>query len=56
MNRNVLAFVALALSMIFGAGFTVVSASARPGYAVIGGVIVGLAWIAVGMFGRGEER
>lgn len=53
MDTKTLSFIAIAVSMIFGVGFTIVSDSARPMYAVIGGVIVALCWIAVGMFGRG---
>lgn len=51
MSRRTLAFIALAISMLYGAGF----AAFRPApaaYATIGGVIVALAWISVGMFGK----
>lgn len=51
MDRRTLTFVALALSMLYGAGFAVVD-DPGSGYAPIGGVVVALGWIAVGMFGR----
>ncbi len=54
MNRQVLVFVALAISMLYGAGFAVVD-DPGGGYAPIGGVVVALAWIAVGMFGRDQK-
>ncbi len=53
MNRRVLTFIALAVSMLFGAGF--VFFRDVTGYAVVGGVIVALMWIAVGMFGRADD-
>lgn len=55
MSRRVLGFIALAISMLYGAGFAVVS-DPGDGYAQIGGVVVALGWIAVGVFGRDDER
>lgn len=55
MNRNTLSFLALAVSMLVGAGFVAVPDAARSGYAAIGGVVVALAWIASGRFGRREH-
>ncbi|MBS2937797.1 hypothetical protein KDN32_08575 [Nocardioides sp. J2M5] len=52
MNRNTLSFIALAVSMLFGAGFASVPEAARGGYAAVGGVVVALLWIASGRFGR----
>lgn len=49
MDRRVLAFIALAVTMLFGAGFAVIDDGSRSTYAVIGGVIVALTWIAVGI-------
>ena len=46
MERQHLVFLALAISMLYGVGFTVVDESGD-GYAAIGGVVVALAWIAV---------
>ena len=54
MTREKLSFVALAVSMLYGVGFAVVGDGARTGYAVVGGVVCALAWIAVGTFGRGD--
>ena len=54
MNRNTLSFLALAVSMLFGVGFTAVPDAALSSYAAIGGVVVALTWIASGRFGRPE--
>lgn len=51
MDRKVMTFIALAVSMLYGAGFAVVD-NPGGGYAQIGAVVVALGWIAVGMFGR----
>ncbi len=53
MNRRNLAFAALAITMLYGASFAVFDSPPK-GYAAIGGVLVALAWIAVGVFGRDE--
>lgn len=53
MNRQVLVFIALAISIIFG--LTVAVADDRSVIAPVGGGIVALAWIAVGVFGRDAE-
>ncbi len=55
MDRKYLSFIALALSMLYGAGFAVIDDPAD-GYAAFGGVIVALAWIAVGVFGRDPDE
>lgn len=52
MNRNALVFIALAVTMLFGAGFAAFGGNVPTAYPMLGGPIVGLAWIAVGMFGR----
>ena len=52
-SRKNLSFVAIVLSMLYGVGFAVIDD--KQTYAVIGGVIVAIAWIAVGMFG-GDEK
>ncbi|BDZ59807.1 MULTISPECIES: hypothetical protein [Barrientosiimonas] len=56
MNRRVLTFVALAVSMLYGVLVGV--ADNRSVIAPVGGVVVALCWVAVGMFGRdpGEGR
>lgn len=55
MSRKTLAFIALAATMLYGAGFAVFSPV--PGaYAAIGGVVVALIWMSVGMFGKAETR
>lgn len=51
MDRRILFFLALAASMLYGAGFAVVD-DPGTGYAAIGGVVVALCWVAVGVFGR----
>ncbi len=53
MNRRTLTFAALALSMLYGAGFAVFDDVPR-GYAALGGVLVALAWISIGFFGRDD--
>ena len=52
MSRKTLAFLALAITMLYGAGFVIIGDGARTGYAAIGGVVVALMWMATGMFGR----
>ena len=51
MDRRDLSFIALAITMLYGASFAVFDET-PPGYAAIGGVVVALSWIAVGVFGR----
>lgn len=51
MTRRILTFAAIAISMLFGAGFAVWS-PVPEGYTVVGAVLVALAWIAVGVIGR----
>ena len=55
MPARTLSFIALALSMLYGALFVVVPDGSRGSYAVIGGVVVALAWISVGYFGRNDR-
>ncbi len=50
MDRRVLVFVALAVTMLYGV--TVGLSDARDVVAPVGGVVVALSWVAVGMFGR----
>ena len=52
MERKNIAFAALVFTMLYGVGFTVIGDGARPTYAAIGGVLVAIAWISVGYFGR----
>lgn len=54
MNRRVLTFIALAITLLYGAGFVLFRDVT--GYAPFGGVIVALMWIAVGMFGRADDE
>lgn len=55
MNRRVLFFIAIAITMLFGLGFVVWDP--RPdNYAVIGGVLIGLMWLALTMFARQGQR
>ena len=53
MNRNTLSFIALAVTMIYGVSFVVIDGD-KGKYAVIGGVVVALMWIAVGRFGKDD--
>ncbi|WP_194928736.1 hypothetical protein [Pseudactinotalea sp. HY158] len=53
MSRRILAFIALAISILYGAGFTLFRDV--DGYPAVGGAIVALAWIATGMFGRSDD-
>jgi hypothetical protein len=55
MNRRHLSFIALAITMLYGASFALFD-EAPKGYAAIGGVVVALTWIAVGVFGRDIGR
>lgn len=56
MARRILSFVALAITLLYGASFALFSDGAPKGYAAVGGVVVALAWIAVGVFGRDVPR
>ncbi len=51
MQRQHLAFVALAITLLYGAGFAVFDTTPQ-GYAAVGGVVVALAWVGVGVFSR----
>lgn len=53
MNRRVLSFIALAVSMLYGVAVAVAE-DQRGVIAPVGGVVVALCWIAVGVFGRDE--
>ena len=58
MQRHHLAFLALAVTLLYGAGFALFDQAPR-GYAAVGGVVVALAWVAVGVFsrdGRARDR
>lgn len=54
MNRRLMTFIALAISMLYGAGFAVFDETPR-GYATLGAVVVALSWISIGFFGRDEQ-
>ena len=55
MDRRHLSFIALAITMLYGASFAVFDETPK-GYAAIGGVVVALCWIAVGVFGKDTAR
>lgn len=55
MNRRTLVFIALAVTMLYGAGFAAFS-PVPGGYAAIGGVVIALIWMSVGMFGKPETE
>ncbi|WP_374929692.1 hypothetical protein [Kytococcus sedentarius] len=50
MNRQLLLFLALAITIIYGVGFAVIDE--RGTYATVGAIVVALSWIAVGMLGK----
>lgn len=54
MDRKILTFITLALSMLYGISVGVF-ADARGWLAPLGAVVVALAWIAVGMFGKSDK-
>lgn len=56
MNRKTLSFIALAISVLYGAGFAVFGGDTPRGYAAVGAALVALSWVAVGVFGRSEEE
>ncbi|WP_420114602.1 hypothetical protein [Pseudactinotalea sp.] len=51
MNRKYLSFIALAITILYGAGFAALDPTPN-GYAAIGGAVVALGWISVGVFGK----
>ncbi|WP_409484633.1 hypothetical protein [Arsenicicoccus dermatophilus] len=53
MDTETLSFLALAVTMLYGVGFTAIHAD---GYAAIGGVVVALMWMAAGTFGQHGRR
>ncbi|MCK0112198.1 hypothetical protein MWU75_08620 [Ornithinimicrobium sp. F0845] len=55
MDRKYLAYIALVLSIIYGGLFAVIGEDARTGYAAIGGIVVGIAWVSVGVLGKDER-
>ena len=55
MHRNALAFLALAVTMIYGVGFALFDTPSQA-YAVGGALLVALCWIAVGALGRHHGR
>ncbi|MBC9957042.1 hypothetical protein [Yimella sp. cx-51] len=55
MDRKILAFIALAITMLYGVGVGVLEGQ-RDVLAPVGGVVVALAWIAVGVFGKDDHK
>lgn len=55
MDRRTLAFIALAITMLYGAGFAVLDDDNRQTYAIIGAIVIALSWIAVGMLGKDDK-
>lgn len=55
MNRRTLSYIALIITVIYGGLFAVLGDDQRATYAVIGGIVVAIAWISVGMFGKDED-
>ncbi|MBD2763170.1 hypothetical protein IEE91_11750 [Kocuria sp. cx-455] len=54
MKRQTLAFFALVITILYGAGFAAFDTSQA--YAALGGALVAISWIAVGVFGRDTPR
>lgn len=54
MDRKVLSFIALAVSMLYGVAVAL-GGDNRQTIAIIGAVVVALAWIAVGTFGKTDQ-
>lgn len=55
MDRNVLVFIAVAITILYGVGVGV-SGDARSVVAPVGAVLVALAWVAAWRFGRTDGR
>ena len=53
MSRKNLSFIALAVTILYGAGYAVFN-PVTAGYAAGGGAVVALLWIAVGVFGKDD--
>lgn len=54
MNRNVLVYTALAITIVYGMCFAFFGHSRT--YTIVGALLVSLSWIAVGVLGRGDQR
>ncbi|SNC72452.1 hypothetical protein SAMN05445756_1850 [Kytococcus aerolatus] len=52
MDNRVLLFLAIAVTIMYGVGFTAIDWSA---YASVGAGVVTVAWVAYGMLGRDEH-
>lgn len=52
MDTKTLGFIALAVTILYGVAFAVIPDDFRQTWAIVGGVVVALVWIAVGTFGR----
>lgn len=55
MERKKLSYIALILTIIYGGLFAVIPDANRTPYAVIGAIVVAIAWVSVGMLGKDEE-
>lgn len=54
MNQNTRLFIALAITILVGVGYSIFGEDNRGTYAVIAGPIVALTWIGFSLLGRGE--
>ncbi|NLG21909.1 MAG: hypothetical protein GX555_10850 [Actinomycetales bacterium] len=52
MDRKMLAYVALVLTIIYGGLFAVIGEDSRGTYAALGGIVVAIAWVSVGVLGK----
>ena len=56
MNRHTLAYIALVITILYGAGFALVGDGSRNVYAALGAAIVTIVWISVGMLGQDAPK
>lgn len=56
MNRPTLAYIALVITILYGAGFALVGDGSRTVYAALGAAIVAIGWISVGMLGKDAPK
>lgn len=54
MDKRTITFIALIVTMCFGAGFAVIDDGVRQNYAIIGSLLVAILWMTVGFIGRRE--
>ncbi len=55
MERQKLSYIALVITIIYGGLFAVIPDGSRGTYAIIGGIVVALAWVSVGYLGKSSD-